>query len=170
MARRPLRSLFALAQGVSTDTMLAQSRSMLFSLSRPLILGLLLGMSCAPDCEGYSVLSHEAIVDAAWKDGIVPLLLSRFPDATPEKEPPECFGVIAPYRSQQFVTRHKASGSLNEIQKKPKFHVGKRHRVAVSFHLGVPEIGTERAKFVLFLTQDTSQFIEHHSSMWREVT
>jgi len=88
VARRPLRSLFALAQGVSTDTMLAQSRSMLFSLSRPLILGLLLGMSCAPDCEGYSVLSHEAIVDAAWKDGIVPLLLSRFPDATPEKEPP----------------------------------------------------------------------------------
>src|SRR5438477_1499511 len=64
--------------------MLAQSRSM-FSLSRFLILVLLLGMSCAPDCEGYSVLSHEAIVDAAWKDGIVPLLLSRFPNATPEK-------------------------------------------------------------------------------------
>jgi hypothetical protein len=42
-------------------------------------------MCCAPDCEGYSVLTHEAIIDAAWKDGIAPLLLSRFPDATPEK-------------------------------------------------------------------------------------
>jgi hypothetical protein len=33
---------------------------------------------------GYSVLTHEAIIDAAWKDSIVPLLLSRFPYATPE--------------------------------------------------------------------------------------
>lgn len=33
---------------------------------------------------GYSVLTHEAIIDAAWKDNIVPLLLKRFPDATPE--------------------------------------------------------------------------------------
>jgi hypothetical protein len=58
---------------------------MLFSVSGPLILGLLLGMSCVRDCEGYSVLTHEAIVDAAWKDGIAPLLLSRFPNATPEE-------------------------------------------------------------------------------------
>jgi hypothetical protein len=41
-------------------------------------------VSCAPDCAGYSVLTHEAIIDAAWKDSIVPLLLSRFPYATPE--------------------------------------------------------------------------------------
>jgi hypothetical protein len=46
------------------------------------MLGLLLGISCAPDCAGYSVLTHEAIVDAAWKDGIEPLLLTRFPYAT----------------------------------------------------------------------------------------
>jgi hypothetical protein len=46
------------------------------------MLGLLLGISCAPDCAGYSVLTHEAIIDAAWKDGIEPLLLSRFPYAT----------------------------------------------------------------------------------------
>jgi len=58
---------------------------MLFSLSWPPILGLLLGVSCPPACEGYSVLTHEAIIDAAWKDGIAPLLLSRFPDATPEE-------------------------------------------------------------------------------------
>jgi len=44
-----------------------------------------LGMSCAPDCAGYSVLTHEAIIDAAWKNGIKPLLLSRFPNATPDE-------------------------------------------------------------------------------------
>jgi hypothetical protein len=77
-------SLF-LERGRERDTMTAQSRSMFFSFSRCLILGLLLGMSCAPDCAGYSVLSHEAIIDAAWKDGIEPLLLSRFPSATPDQ-------------------------------------------------------------------------------------
>jgi len=71
--------------GVSTDTMLAESRSALFSLSGHLILALLLGISCAPDCAGYSVLTHEAIIDAEWKDGIEPLLLIRFPYATPEE-------------------------------------------------------------------------------------
>ena len=57
----------------------------MFSLSGSVILGLLLGISCAPDCAGYSVLTHEAIIDAAWKDGIQPLLLRRFPNATPEE-------------------------------------------------------------------------------------
>ncbi len=33
----------------------------------------------------YSVLSHEAIVDAAWDADIRPLLLKRFPGATPEQ-------------------------------------------------------------------------------------
>jgi len=65
--------------------MSAQSRSPLFSLSGPLILGFLLGITCASDCSGYSVLTHEAIIDAAWKDGIEPVLLTRFPDATPEE-------------------------------------------------------------------------------------
>jgi len=65
--------------------MSARSRSALFSLSGPLILGLLWGISCTPNCAGYSVLTHEAIIDAAWKDYIVPLLLSRFPYATPEE-------------------------------------------------------------------------------------
>ena len=61
------------------------ARSKLFSVSGCLILGLLLGMSCVLDCAGYSVLTHEAIIDAAWKDGIEPLLLSRFPSATPDQ-------------------------------------------------------------------------------------
>src|SRR5499425_520502 len=37
-----------------------------------------------PDCAGYSILTHEAIIDAAWKGRIEPLLLKRFPNATPE--------------------------------------------------------------------------------------
>jgi Zinc dependent phospholipase C len=34
---------------------------------------------------GYSVLTHEAIIDAEWDDQIKPLLLERFPNATPEQ-------------------------------------------------------------------------------------
>src|SRR2546430_11324460 len=32
----------------------------------------------------YAVLSHEAIIDAAWETHIKPLLLKRFPQATEE--------------------------------------------------------------------------------------
>jgi hypothetical protein len=35
-------------------------------------------------CQGYSVLTHEAIIDSAWGDAIKPLLLKRFPNSTPE--------------------------------------------------------------------------------------
>ena len=35
-----------------------------------------------PWCAGYSVLTHEQIVDLLWKDQIQPLLLRRFPNAT----------------------------------------------------------------------------------------
>jgi hypothetical protein len=56
-----------------------------FSLCVPAILGLIFGICCAPGCAGYSVLTHEAIIDAAWKDSIEPLLLKRFPNATPEE-------------------------------------------------------------------------------------
>jgi hypothetical protein len=35
-------------------------------------------------CPGYSVLTHEQIVDLLWKDDIKPLLLKRFPSALPE--------------------------------------------------------------------------------------
>lgn len=33
----------------------------------------------------YSVLSHEEIVDLAWHDHVVPVLLQRFPDTTPDQ-------------------------------------------------------------------------------------
>jgi hypothetical protein len=42
---------------------------------------LLLGFSKA---SGFGVLTHEAIIDAAWDNTIVPLLKNKFPDATPE--------------------------------------------------------------------------------------
>lgn len=35
-------------------------------------------------CDGYSVLTHEEVVDLLWQDDIQPLLLKRFPDATSE--------------------------------------------------------------------------------------
>jgi hypothetical protein len=34
---------------------------------------------------GYAVLAHEAIIDSAWDTAIKPLLLAKFPDATPEQ-------------------------------------------------------------------------------------
>jgi hypothetical protein len=37
----------------------------------------------APRSEAYAVLSHEAIIDAAWDTSIKPVLLARFPHATP---------------------------------------------------------------------------------------
>jgi hypothetical protein len=43
---------------------------------------LLLLSFCSSPGSGYSVLSHEEIVDLAWKDQIQPLLLKRFPAAT----------------------------------------------------------------------------------------
>lgn len=47
-----------------------------------LILFLLL---LAPAGSGYSVLTHEAIIDSAWDDSIRPVLLQRFPSATPDE-------------------------------------------------------------------------------------
>ena len=39
----------------------------------------------APASEGYSVLTHEAIIDSVWDPAIKPLLLARFPHATPDE-------------------------------------------------------------------------------------
>ena len=64
--------------------MLAGGRSSSFPTLRGLILGLLLVLSCVHPCDGYSILTHEALIDAAWKDGIELLLLQRFPKASPE--------------------------------------------------------------------------------------
>ena len=39
----------------------------------------------AVPASGYSVLTHEQIVDLAWEDQLKPLLLARFPDLTPDQ-------------------------------------------------------------------------------------
>jgi hypothetical protein len=44
-----------------------------------------LGLGWARPTEAYSVLTHEAIIDASWDTNIRPLLLARFPNATPDE-------------------------------------------------------------------------------------
>ena len=48
-------------------------------------LALLLSVAWPNVAAGYAVLAHEAIIDTAWDTNIVPLLLQRFPHATPEE-------------------------------------------------------------------------------------
>src|ERR1044071_2104537 len=36
-------------------------------------------------CQAYSVLTHEAVIDSVWDTHIRPLLLKRYPQATPEE-------------------------------------------------------------------------------------
>lgn len=43
---------------------------------------LLIAAGCAP-ARAYSLLTHEQLIDLAWKGSIVPLLLSRYPTLTP---------------------------------------------------------------------------------------
>src|SRR5579883_1663911 len=38
-----------------------------------------------PRAQGYSVLSHEEVIDICWNDTLVPALLKRFPNTTPEE-------------------------------------------------------------------------------------
>jgi hypothetical protein len=52
-----------------------------FGLSLCLILCLL----CPSRSGAYSIMAHEAIIDAGWDISIKPLLLQRFPQATPEE-------------------------------------------------------------------------------------
>jgi hypothetical protein len=46
--------------------------------------GVLVLFSC-PSAYSYSVLTHEAIIDSTWDGDIKPLLLKRFPAATPDE-------------------------------------------------------------------------------------
>ncbi len=46
-----------------------------------LVLGLLLPWG--GDARAYSLLTHEQLIDLTWKDSIVPLLMSRYPNLTP---------------------------------------------------------------------------------------
>jgi hypothetical protein len=42
-------------------------------------------LALAQVVNGYSVLTHEQVVDLAWKDHIAPLLMKRFPQTTPDE-------------------------------------------------------------------------------------
>jgi len=44
-----------------------------------------LSLVCALPNSAYSVLSHQAVIDSAWEDGIKPALLAKYPQATPEQ-------------------------------------------------------------------------------------
>ena len=50
-----------------------------------LVLALLVSFAWPAPSAGYAVLAHEAIIDSAWDTSIRPLLLKRFPQATPEE-------------------------------------------------------------------------------------
>jgi hypothetical protein len=41
--------------------------------------------SFAGTCKAYSVLSHQALIDSVWDIAIKPLVVKRFPNATPEE-------------------------------------------------------------------------------------
>jgi hypothetical protein len=49
------------------------------------LLAVSLALLVASPSDGYSVLSHEAMVDALWDVKLKPVLLARFPNATPEQ-------------------------------------------------------------------------------------
>jgi hypothetical protein len=49
------------------------------------VAAILLSLICGANGAGYSVLTHEALVDAAWDVALKPILLKRFPSATPEE-------------------------------------------------------------------------------------
>jgi Zinc dependent phospholipase C len=51
--------------------------------TRAILLCIILLLAAPPPGGAYSVLAHEAIVDSAWEEAIKPLLLERFPQATP---------------------------------------------------------------------------------------
>jgi len=56
-----------------------------FARSCALMLALLMSFAWPAPSAGYAVLAHEAIIDSAWDTNIRPLLLKRFPQATPEE-------------------------------------------------------------------------------------
>ncbi len=45
----------------------------------------LIGLLLVPPAHAYSVLTHEELIDLVWDDSIRPLLLSRYPNTTPDE-------------------------------------------------------------------------------------
>jgi len=55
----------------------------MWQLRRVLLLTLALALPCSRPAFAYSLLTHEQLIDLSWKNSIVPLLLSRYPNLTP---------------------------------------------------------------------------------------
>jgi Zinc dependent phospholipase C len=62
-----------------------QTSQMKKLLRRVVAIGVAALIVYAPPCRAYSVLTHEAIIDVMWDTNIRPLLLKRFPHATPDE-------------------------------------------------------------------------------------
>jgi hypothetical protein len=60
-------------------------RDRFFVKAFAIIVALALFLGMPSETAAYAVLAHEAIIDIAWDANIRPLLLIRFPDATPEQ-------------------------------------------------------------------------------------
>lgn len=54
-------------------------------LRSSLFAGVFLLLVSVPPAHAYSVLAHQAIIDAAWDDAIVPLLRERYPDISADQ-------------------------------------------------------------------------------------
>ena len=54
------------------------------NLIRIMLASLLVVCGLSQVCNGYSVLTHEEIVDLLWADSIKPMLLHKYPGATDE--------------------------------------------------------------------------------------
>lgn len=62
----------------------ANQSSLSRSLARVLAVALVF-LLAMPQGRAYSVLTHEQIVDLAWKDQMVPMILARYPQTTPDE-------------------------------------------------------------------------------------
>jgi hypothetical protein len=69
--------------GVGMEVTRSRRGDTLLAKSCALILALLVSLGWPTRSGAYAVLAHEAIIDSAWDTNIRPLLLKRFPQATP---------------------------------------------------------------------------------------
>ena len=84
-----LTSLLLISRDADPSRRIQQHKSMVwFHKSAPsamLVLILLFLFISPRPAEGYSLLTHEEIIDLVWADSIQPLLLKRYPTLTPEQ-------------------------------------------------------------------------------------
>src|ERR1700723_598847 len=87
MSRRPqrLKAIIPSPKAFCDTASSSANKSRLTIRLRAFVLISIFVFGPASPCDAYSVLSHEAVVDAAWDDAIKPLLLKRFPNSTPEE-------------------------------------------------------------------------------------